>query len=801
MKSLLSSFIFIFCLVLRFTPVFAQQPCAYSLSGRVVTASGEVAVGASVLLAGTNTGQQADIDGKFSFSGLCAGHHVIQVKLLGYADQSVRITLPQSASLVVTLASDDKVLDEIVVQEHLSHTETATTFQSLEGRALDETRGKSLGETLQSVAGVSTIQTGPSIFKPVINGLHSQRILILNNGIRQEGQQWGADHAPEIDPFIASNIVVIKDAGAIKYGTDALGGVVVVNPPDLPAEPGLGGELTMIGQSNGRSGTISGYLQGGSNLLKGFGWRVQGTGKKSGDFKSADYVLSNTGFHELNFSAATGYHRNDLGIELFFSHFQTTLGILRGSTTESLEDLEYALQREPPQYTKAFTYSIQNPKQEVSHDLLKLNIHKHVGSNNYRLQYGFQANARKEFDVRRGDLNALPSIDLKLYTHTLDAEWEHTGSRLVQTVGINGMMQDNSNIAGTKRIPFIPNFNNLSAGVFLVEKLTLETWTLDAGVRYDYRHYDVSGFDYKNAPYKGTLDFHNATFTAGATHRFSKAAQFITSLGSTWRPPHVAELYSFGRHQSAGAVEYGLLLDENTTEVRNIHDVNFKNEQALKWVNTYRYQKDKIAVDVTGYYNYIFNYIYLKPEGITETFTGFTPYLRYRQTDASFLGADIATSYALLSVLKLDAKASLLRVTDERHRDDYLVFIPANRYELGARYELASPGKLRNFYIEPRVRYIDKQRRAPMSLSPEQLQTLAEDGQSLPDFDFAPAPDAYFLLSMFAGVRVPFEHSSLDLRAGVTNALNEKYRDYSNRMRYYADEVGRNFTVAVRYAF
>ncbi|MFM9075334.1 MAG: TonB-dependent receptor, partial [Bacteroidota bacterium] len=69
---------------------------------------------------------------------------------------------------------------------------------------------------------------------PVIHGVHSQRILILNHGVRQEGQQWGAEHAPEIDPLIASDIQVIKDASAIRYGVDAIGGVVVVNPPALP---------------------------------------------------------------------------------------------------------------------------------------------------------------------------------------------------------------------------------------------------------------------------------------------------------------------------------------------------------------------------------------------------------------------------------------------------------------------------------------------------------------------------------------------------------------------------------------
>ncbi len=503
----------------------------------------------------------------------------------------------------------------------------------------------------------------------------------------------------------------------------------------------------------------------------------------------------------MNFSGAAGYHKDDLGIELFYSHFQTELGILRGSVVGSVADLDSALKREPPQYTRDFTYSIESPRQEVSHDLAKLNVHKHVGANYYRVQYGFQANARKEFDVRPGRLNDIASINLRLYTQTLDAEWEHTGTKLIHTVGINGMMQDNNNIFGTERIPFIPNFNNFSVGAFLVEKLTMETWTLDAGVRYDYRHYYVSGYDSKNIPYNATFDFYSPTITIGATHRFNKAAQFITSLGSTSRPPHVAELYSFGRHQSAAAVEYGLMLGDTTSDVRNIHDVKFKNERALKWANTYRYQKDKFSFEITGYYNYIFNYIYLRPEGVQLSLRSYAPYLHYRQTNASFLGSDITTSYAALPALKLDARASILRVTDRRHPSDYIIYIPANRYEFGARYRLPELRHLKNFYVEPRLKFIDKQRRAPAYLPLTEAIELQKEHKPMPDFDFAPAPGSYFLLSMFAGITAPFEDSSLDLRVGVTNALNEKYRDYSNRMRYFADEIGRNFTVAVKYSF
>src|SRR5690606_19019356 len=121
-------------------------------------------------------------------------------------------------------------------------------------------RGKSLGEMLQNVQGVTNIMSGPGIFKPVIQGLHSQRVLVLNNGLRQEGQQWGVDHAPEIDPFVASEIEVVRGAEAVRYGSEAMGGVIIVNAAPLHYSPGFGGELSAAVASNNRMGAFSGML-------------------------------------------------------------------------------------------------------------------------------------------------------------------------------------------------------------------------------------------------------------------------------------------------------------------------------------------------------------------------------------------------------------------------------------------------------------------------------------------------------------------------------------------------------------
>jgi iron complex outermembrane recepter protein len=794
-----SFFLSVYILLAGFHVLKAQEACTFRVSGRVVSANGESLSGATISLVDLNSGTIADKDGTFEIKNLCKRKYKIEVKFLGYEDALVSLKVEKSITIEVVLTETNHVLDEIVVADQYQRVEQNQTFAALSGTALEETRGMSLGESMKELSGVASIQTGPSIFKPVIHGVHSQRILILNNGIRQEGQQWGAEHAPEIDPFIASNIVVIKDAGAIKYGTDALGGVVIVNPPDLPDTNTFGGELNLIGQSNGRSGTVSGMLEGGIKKFKGFGWRVQGTGKKSGDFHAPDYVLSNTGYNELNYSLTTGYHKDDVGVELFYSHFKTEIGILRGSSVESVEDLMNAMESEPPQYTEDFTYDLINPRQDVKHDLLKLNAHKRVGNNEYTIQYGLQINRRKEFDVRKGNLYNVPSIDLQLITHTLDIEWEKSKEKTVRCIGINGMLQDNNNIDGTYRIPFIPNFNSTTLGVYAIQKFNLKKWILDGGLRYDYRYSNVVGYDFKNSLYRSTLKFHNASLTFGANRKIKKNGVYITSLASAWRPPHVAELYSFGRHQSAAAVEYGLLLDDSTNII-DLNDSNFKNEKALKWVNTYQYNTDNLQIEATAYYNYIFNYIYLKPTGVTTTFTGPTPYFRYRQTDASFLGFDFSIQYQLVEKVKLGAKTSLLRASDEKN-DTYLYFIPSNRFEVNARFEQSQLKKWKSFFVESKVKYTARQHRAPVKKSIEEIISAEQNDETLPPFDFASAPDGYFLWNVNMGISYPINKSKLDFKISVTNLLNTSYREYTNRMRYYADDIGRNISLAVKYSF
>jgi iron complex outermembrane receptor protein len=464
----------------------AQNNCNGIFSGQVHDESNEPVIGAGIILMPSQKGAATDLQGNFKISGLCYGTYTVKVQYLGYKDLEFQLDINGAVHRIIHLEEGATELNEIVIHHHdATQTENAQNYVQLNEKQLEESAGKSLGETLKQISGVSTIQTGPGIFKPVIHGVHSQRILMLNYGIRQEGQQWGADHAPEIDPFIASNIVVIKDASAIKFGSDAIGGVVVVNPPPLPESAVLGGTVNTVLQSNGRSIALSGMLEGGIKDHDGWGWRIQGTGKKTGDFQTPTYSLTNTGIREANFSASTGYHKEAKGFDVFFSHFQTETGILKGTSIGNLDDLVSAMEREVPEYTSDFSYDINEPRQTVSHNLFKINGHVRTQKGEWKLQYGFQNDNRREYDIRIGPLSETPSMDLQLNTHTLDAGWEtaHSDKRTI-SIGANGMVQQNVNVPGTGRIPFIPNFASVSGGIFDITKLYLQGWSLDLGSRY-----------------------------------------------------------------------------------------------------------------------------------------------------------------------------------------------------------------------------------------------------------------------------------------------------------------------------
>ncbi|MDZ7632494.1 MAG: TonB-dependent receptor plug domain-containing protein [Gemmatimonadaceae bacterium] len=278
---------------------------------------------------------------------------------------------------------------------------------TIDAAELAATRGQTLGETISSCQAFRVVQFGPSIAKPVIRGLNSQRVLVMNAGLRQEDQQWGTEHAPNIDSFDADKVTVVRGAATVLYGPDALGGVVRVEHDPVPDGGHARGTIALNGFSNSRQGAASFGVHGGGLSLPGVGptgYRVRLTSRVAGNGAAPDYALSNTGFRELNGSVTLGVHRRWGTSEVMLSHFGTELGVLRQAHVGNFDDLQRSLNAPPPD--SSFSYGIGSPNQRVQHTTLRVRTALVLpDAGELEVVYGSQANHRREFD-NHGPLRA-----------------------------------------------------------------------------------------------------------------------------------------------------------------------------------------------------------------------------------------------------------------------------------------------------------------------------------------------------------------------------------------------------------
>ncbi|MEO0339687.1 MAG: TonB-dependent receptor, partial [Bacteroidota bacterium] len=413
----------LFLSVLLNTIVFSQNQdsCSYTIAGKVVDQSTKSPLAyANVILEGTSIGTVTDEQGNFEILNLCEKEYDIEFSFVGYKSKKHHHDFYHDY-MEIQLAPEQTIMESVVIEAERSRSGLqSSTSAKLSGEALESVKTESFGEAVSQITGVSMLSTGQNVAKPIIHGLHSNRVLVINNGLRHEFQNWGIDHAPEIDPSAIDEIEVIKGAATVRFGPEALGGVILTNPAPMELSTPLTGKFGLVGKSNGQSG------EGNIELRKGFKWlslMAGGSYLKQGDLQAPNYNLSNTGKEEESYYGGIRIHPfANLDIEGYYSRFDQNLGILLGSTFGNLEDLERALETDEPFFTTDFTYDIGQPRQEVKHDLYKATA-RYTGNNHIlELKYGYQINARKEFGQRRGEA---PTIDLELVTNSIDLDWVH----------------------------------------------------------------------------------------------------------------------------------------------------------------------------------------------------------------------------------------------------------------------------------------------------------------------------------------------------------------------------------------
>lgn len=709
----------------------------------------------------TNDKGRAEID------SVCPGEYTFHFHALAYEHHAEKITIKGDGELKFRLAHVDGVLDEVTVATERE----ATLLQDkdkLDKLELSAGSGKSIGNLLESINGVTTISNGATIAKPVIHGLHSNRIVMLNNGIRQEDQQWGGEHAPNIDPFLANNITVIKGAASVRYGTDAIGGVVLVEPEPLRNTPGWDAELNMAGFSNNRMGVASATVNHNFRKLTPLSFRLQGTLKQGGNYRVPGSWVANTGVKEQNYSAALGWRKLHYGAEVFYSSFDTDLGIYRGSHTGNEADKLAAIESDTPLVPADFSYEIERPRQHVEHDLVKTKAYLDSKVGMWHATYAYQHNFRQEYDVLRTESDDA-QLNLTLNTQTLNLNLEHRRIwNLDGEIGVDGIYQENFIQPGDR--VFLPNYRSRGAAMYLIERYKGNDWSAEAGLRYDYRWYEAFNPEGRNQEVvRYEYSFSSLSGTLGLTKQVTSGWTLSAILSNAWRAPQANELFSAGFHHGAARIELG---NKNLKPERS-YNLNIESKHTIG---------DKFKGEISLYTQYINNYIYLEPGVDILTIRGYFKTFTYQQTNANLTGTDLSGVYNWTEQLQSTAKASFLFARNTTAKD-WLILMPADRLSLNTKYSTDISKKMQDCFINAEAKYVFNQWRIPSNFD---------------EIDYPRPPAGYFLLNASVGTKLMFKQQPMHISLTAMNILNQRYRNYLDAFRYFIDQPGTNIVLRLR---
>ncbi|MBL7560269.1 TonB-dependent receptor [Olleya sp. YSTF-M6] len=779
-----------------------SQNCSSTFSGEVHDFhDGTPIINATIFIENLNKYTTTDVNGQFSINDLCNDVIKIEVSHLACETKKMDVTIDGDTYLEINLEHHIEALSEVEVKSVNTSKLTKTTQETiLKSETIDRFSSLNLGDALKQISGVSSINTGSTIVKPVINGLHSSRIIVMTNGVRLQDQEWGIEHAPNIDLNTAGSINVIKGANALAYGGDAIGGVIVVKPSKISLKDSLYGKTIITGHSNGRGYNLNSSLT--KTYKKGWYLGAQASLKRFGDFEAPDYSLTNTGLNTKGFSVNGGFKTFEKGFNISYSYLDNEIGILRSSHIGNVNDLVNAINSPEPSVIENFSYDINAPKQEVTHQIFKTEFYKRFKKfGRVDIQYDYQNNHRYEYDIRVGDDKDKPAVDLTLKTHTLKTNVKlDSKSNVTYQFGVNASFQNNfaDPTTGVRRL--IPDYDKYDLGTYVISSLRLNNdINLDFGLRYDFNQIDAKKF-YRTSSWEergydtdfpdlviddlGTqllvnpvLNYHNVSASAGISYQLNDSSDFIFNYGLSNRAPNASELFSDGLHHSAARIELG--------------DLRIKQETSNRVSGTYNYKNEALTLNIEAFYNHISDYIFIEPIGTTQTIRGAFPVWSYNQTNASLYGLDLTANYSFNNQWYINNKSSFIKGRDLT-RNDALIDMPSTKTVNSIGY---TNKKWLNLNTELQSELVFRQNDYPNN----NFEVYNPTTDQMVLVDVSTTPPTYHLLHLQSNITLNIsEKTNLNIGLNITNIFNTDYRENLNRSRYFADDLARNIMLQLQ---
>ncbi len=768
-------FVLLFCNFLW----LRSQDCNLTLKGKVLDESSEFPLAfVNIYIQEEAKGAVSDAEGNFEINKLCPGEYHLSLSHIGCESINKHIVLTKDTFFTITLNHNTVSTNTIIIQGTKNNTENQAKI-AINRNKIEDASGKSISTILENETGVELLKNGSSIAKPVVHGLYGNRLLILNHGVIQSGQQWGNDHSPEIDLFSADNISVLKGVSAIEYGGGNLGSMVLVQAKHISKEPHLHGQVNYTYESNGNGQNLNIRLEQNAAI---FAWRVSGSLKKYGDKRSSSYFLTNTGSEEanLNLQIEKSWKEKSF-LEFYISTFNTKIGILKGSHIGNLSDLEESFERNVPFFTKkSFSYKMAAPKQHVSHHLAKLKV-KFYFRNKQEIESTIagQIDLRKEFDVRRGGRTETPAMSLSQYAINTNLKYKNSFTKnWILSLGNQYTFTNNVNNPKTGILPLIPDYFLWKIGIYGAINKSTKFVNLNLGLRYDFEQQLVASIS-KDIPRKiirYNKLFNNVSSIASLKFKLTKTHSLTLNSGFAMRNPAINELYSYGLHQGVSGIEEG--------------DVNLKPEKALKTTLEYEWKpSNHFSLNTLAYYQYFKNYIFLNPQGEYRlTIRGAFPLFKYEQTNAHIYGIDFGSKFNILNALFGVVNLSFIRGDNLKEKIP-LVYIPQSNIYGSLAYRILKPLK-----VSKKAAFHDLEFEINNKF-------FFKQAHLLPSQDFLPPPKAYNLFGLKISTNVHVSKYKIRLYISAENLFNITYRNYLNRLRYYSNDEGISVRIGIAYKF
>lgn len=614
------------------------------LSGKVTDkVSGESLPGVSIYFPNLKTGTVTQSDGTYMIDQLPSTKLLVQISYVGYKMQLKQIDFSINSKQDFVLEISATEISEVVVTGQsggIENKRTPSPIAIVPRTQLIQNSATNIIDALSKVPGISQVTTGTGISKPVIRGMGYNRVVVVNDGIRQEGQQWGDEHGIEIDENSINSVEILKGPASLVYGSDAMAGVInMISAPTLPD-----GKITGTLSSNFQ--TNNGLIDQSANLAgnkKGFIWDMRYSNKMAHSYQNKyDGWVYNSGFRENAASTMLGINRNWGFSHLLLSLYHLKPGIvegqrdsLTGKFIKTIIDPNGDKKNEFAPSSDSRSYKPNAPFQTIDHYKAVWNNIFYLGQSNLEASMGFQQNTRKEFENKDKYglyflLNTL-NYDLKYNLPEIN-NWKFTS-------GINGMWQNSQN-KGTEFL--VPAYQLFDFGVFAIASKKTKNFNFSGGIRFDKRSetakalylnadgVEVSASDPNVIQRFDTL---NQTFTGisgslGATYQISETVFTKLNISRGFRAPNIAELSSNGVHEGTQRYEIG--------------NPNLKPENSLQLDYSIGMNTTHVSTELNLFTNTVDHFIFsnkLNTED-TDPAYGSLPAFKFTEGNAHFYGGE-----------------------------------------------------------------------------------------------------------------------------------------------------------------